>query len=71
MISAIKMTSPDEIGCDECFDQMNEFSEIELAGESPQKTMPLVQDHLNKCGECLSEYEALLIALRDLHLRIN
>jgi hypothetical protein len=27
-------------------------------------TMPLVEDHLNKCGDCREEFEALLGALR-------
>ncbi len=26
--------------------------------------MPLAQDHLEKCGDCREEYEALLTALR-------
>lgn len=60
------MTVPDEIGCDECFDKLNEFAEMELAGKSPEKALPLVADHLKKCGECRQEYEALLAALEEL-----
>jgi len=66
MIRAIKMTSPDEIGCDDCFDQLNEFAELKLAGKSTEKAMPLVQDHLNRCGDCREEFEALLEALKEL-----
>lgn len=62
------MTRPDEIGCDECFDKLNEFAELELKGKSPEKAMPLIQDHLNKCGECREEYKALLEALKDLQI---
>lgn len=67
MIRAIKMTREDEIGCDECFDKLSEFAEMELAGKSPEKAMPLVQDHLQKCGECREEYMALLEALKQLN----
>jgi hypothetical protein len=28
--------------------------------------MPLVQDHLEHCGECRQEFEALLMALQGL-----
>ena len=66
MIQAVVMTTSDEIGCDECFDKLSEFAEVELAGKSPEKAMPLVADHLRKCGECRQEYEVLLDALREL-----
>lgn len=66
LIGAVRKTRPDEIGCDECFDQIHEFAELELKGKSPEKAMPLVQDHLEKCGECREEYEALLKAMKEL-----
>lgn len=64
------MTRPDEIGCDECFEKLDKFAEMELAGKSPGKAMPLVQDHLNKCGDCREEYEALLEALKELEIKV-
>jgi len=54
----------DEIGCDDCFDQLHEFAEIELEGKSAAEAMPLVKDHLKRCGDCREEYEALLEALK-------
>lgn len=66
MIRAVKMTRPDEIGCDECFDQLHEFAELELAGKSPEEAMPRVQDHLDRCGNCREEYQALLDALQSM-----
>jgi len=68
LVRAIKMTHPDEIGCDECFEKLHDFAEMELANKYPDQAMPLVQDHLNKCGDCREEYEALLEALRELHI---
>ncbi len=61
---ALDMTREDEIGCDECFQQLDRFVEMELAGRDAAAAMPLVQDHLEKCGDCREEYEALLRALR-------
>ncbi len=66
MIKAVAMTASEEIGCDECFDKLNEFAEMKLAGKSPETAMPLVADHLEKCGECREEYRALLTALEVL-----
>lgn len=66
MLRAIKMTRPDEIGCDECFDELHKFAEMELAGKSPEEALPLVKDHLDRCGECREEYQALLDAMSEL-----
>ncbi len=62
----VTKTTPDEIGCDECFDELHKFAELQLAGKSPDDAMPLVKDHLDKCGNCREEYEALLEALRSI-----
>ncbi len=59
-------TRPDEIGCDECFEQLDRFVEMKLAGKNAAEAMPLVQDHLERCDDCREEFEALLAALRAL-----
>lgn len=64
MARGIATTRSDEIGCDECFEQLDKFVELTLAGKSPAEAMPLVQDHLNRCGDCREEFEALLAAIR-------
>jgi predicted anti-sigma-YlaC factor YlaD len=37
-----------------------------LAGKPAEEAMPLVQDHLHRCGPCREEFEALLDALKQL-----
>ncbi len=64
MIRAIMETREEEIGCDECFEQLDLFVETKLSGLDAATAMPLVQDHLDKCGDCREEFEALLTALR-------
>jgi Zn finger protein HypA/HybF involved in hydrogenase expression len=66
MAREIITTRPDEIGCDECFEQLDRFVEMELAGKNAAEAMPLVQDHLERCPDCREEFEALLAALRAL-----
>ena len=53
-----------EIGCDECFEVLDRFVTMQLAGLDTAEAMPLVQEHLHMCGECREEFEALLTALR-------
>ncbi len=64
MIREIAEVREEEIGCDECFEQVDRFIEMKLSGLDAARAMPLVQEHLEICGECREEYEALLTALR-------
>ncbi len=66
MLRAVIGTKEEEIGCDDCFDKLDSFIEMKLAGKSPEQAMPLVQDHLQRCKDCRQEYEALLEALQNL-----
>ena len=63
MARGIATTRPDEIGCAECFEQMDQFVDLTLAGQAASQAMPLVQDHLTRCGDCREEFEALLAAV--------
>ena len=64
LVRAIAGTRPEELGCDECLERVDLFVEGELSGKNAAEAMPLVQDHLDKCGDCREEFEALLAALR-------
>ena len=63
LMRAVAETRETEIGCDECFEQMDRFAEIEFSGSDSATAMPLVHDHLRKCEDCHEKYEALLIAI--------
>ena len=63
IIHEVITTRPDEISCRQCFDHLDHFAEITLVGVNASEAMPLVQDHLEHCGECKQEFEALLLAL--------
>lgn len=64
-VRAVSQTRDEELSCDECFEQLDRFVELELSGLNAREAMPLVQDHLDKCGDCREEFEALLTALRS------
>ena len=63
VLREIAETREVEIGCDECFEQLDRFVEMKLSGLDTAQAMPLVQEHLEICGECREEFEALLLAL--------
>ena len=56
----------EEIGCDDCWDVLDRFAELELAGKDAALALPLVENHLKCCGECREEYAAFLEALKNL-----
>ena len=64
LLREIAETREVEIGCDECFEQVDRFVEMKITGLNTAQAMPLVQEHLEICGECREEFEALLLALR-------
>lgn len=64
LIRDILTAHPGEIGCDECFAQLDTFVELRLAGRPAAEMMPLVQEHLLRCTNCREEYEALMAALQ-------
>ena len=69
MLRAVIGTKDEEIGCDDCYEKLDNFIEMKLAGKSPEQALPLVQDHLQRCKDCRQEYEALLEALQNLENR--
>jgi len=66
MVRGILSTRADEIGCDECFQQVDQYVDMMLDERDAASALPLVRDHLNRCNDCREEFEALLTALRAL-----
>ncbi len=66
VVQSIFSTHEEELTCVECFEQVDQFAELVLAGKKAAEALPLVQDHLDRCGDCREEFEALLAALQAL-----
>jgi hypothetical protein len=49
-----------EIGCDECFDQLDRYVDLELAGQDADAAVPGLRAHLDGCPACREEHESLL-----------
>ena len=54
-----------EVGCDECFDQLDRFVELEVTGDDADGALPGLRAHLAGCPACREEHESLLALLRE------
>jgi hypothetical protein len=48
-----------EIGCDACFELLDEFVDLELSGADADSQVPGMRAHLQGCPACHEEYESL------------
>jgi hypothetical protein len=62
-----KLLGPDapELGCDECFEHLDRYVELELAGEDANASVPGMREHLEGCGACAEEHESLKALLTE------
>ena len=64
LVRAIVATRHDELNCEICFQELDRFVEMTLAGKDSAEAMPLVQSHLELCTDCGEEFQVLLEALK-------
>lgn len=48
-----------EIGCDPCFEELDRYVELELAGADADAAIPGLRAHLDGCPACREEHESL------------
>jgi hypothetical protein len=48
-----------EVGCDVCFDELDRYVEVELAGGDVDAAVPGLRAHLEGCPACREEHESL------------
>ena len=48
-----------EVGCDECFAQLDRYVELELAGTNADVVILGLRAHLEGCPACREEHESL------------
>lgn len=57
-----------EIGCDECFDQLDAYVEAEFAGRPADEAFPGLRAHLAGCPACREDHDSLhALLLADEH----
>ncbi len=48
-----------ELGCDECFEELDRYVELELCGASADEAVPGMRAHLEGCPACREDHASL------------
>jgi hypothetical protein len=48
-----------ELLCDECFEKLDEYVDLELQGQAADERIPGMRPHLQGCPACQEDYESL------------
>lgn len=48
-----------EIGCDACFDELDRYVDLEVAGADADAAVPGLRAHLAGCPACREEHDSL------------
>jgi len=54
-----------ELTCEECFEQLDRYVELELTGADADTQVPGMRAHLEGCPACREEHDSLLALARD------
>jgi hypothetical protein len=54
-----------DVGCDQCFEQLDRYVELELAGADADAVVPGLRAHLDGCPACREEHDSLLALVRS------
>lgn len=65
LLGVVAGTSDDSLDCDGCFGHVSQFVELKLSGMNLCESMQAVQTHLQNCPCCQDEFEALLLAMKE------
>jgi predicted anti-sigma-YlaC factor YlaD len=48
-----------EVTCEECFELLDEYVDLELAGRDADASLPGMREHLQGCPACREDHESL------------
>jgi hypothetical protein len=48
-----------ELSCEECFEQLDRYVEMTLAGQGADERVPGMRAHLEGCPACAEDFESL------------
>ena len=58
LLRVLGPSGPD-VGCDVCFDELDRYVELELAGADAEAAVPGMRAHLEGCPACAEEHSSL------------
>jgi anti-sigma factor RsiW len=59
MLGRVLGPASSEIGCDECFELLDRYVDLQLAGHDADAALPGLRAHLDGCPACREEHESL------------
>ena len=60
LIAALLGPAEPELTCEECFEQIDRYVDVALAGADPDRAVPGMRAHLIGCPACRDDHESLL-----------
>jgi hypothetical protein len=63
----MSLLGPDgpEVTCEECFDRLDEYVELELAGLDAERQIAGMRAHLEGCPACREDHDSLLALVAE------
>jgi hypothetical protein len=63
----MSLLGPDgpEVTCEECFERLDEYVELELAGLDADGRIPGMRAHLEGCPACREDHDSLLALVAE------
>jgi hypothetical protein len=63
----MSLLGPDgpEVTCEECFERLDEYVELELAGGDAELRVPGMRAHLEGCPACREDHDSLLALIAE------
>ena len=64
LIAALLGPPGPELTCEECFEQLDRYVDVALAGADPDEAVPGMRAHLTGCPACSEDHDSLLEYVR-------
>ena len=65
LIAALLGPGAPELTCEECFEQLDRYVDLELAGADAERGVPGMRAHLAGCPACLEDHAGLAAYVAD------
>jgi hypothetical protein len=59
VLSRVLGPADPEVGCDQCFDELDRYVELVVAGHDADAAVPGLRAHLAGCPACREEFDSL------------
>ena len=65
LIAALLGPAEPELTCEECFEQLDRYVDVAVAGDDPDLAVPGMRAHLIGCPACSEDHDSLLEFVRQ------